>query len=177
MFAKLLKGAPLHNTNAAKDHHHTGAVDYSNLKNMPSSIEGVSIEKKLLSSPTMLAIGGSSGIALNTSRKAAVAWKDMAEYQKKAFASGWSSSDHPNHVIWHELAHVKVKNDLSTTVNSSLTNLNSNNPTFKKLALKVSTYAAKNGHEFLAEVFAAKRSGRTLDDDVLKYYDFLGGPK
>ena len=43
-------------------------------------------------------------------------------------------------------------------------------------AAKVSEYAGKNGHEFAAEVFAAVRAGRKLDDDVMTYYGHIGGP-
>jgi hypothetical protein len=130
-------------------------LSYSSLRTMPSEIEGVSIEKKAMGGP-YLAIGGSSGIAVNTSRKAGAAWKDMAAYQKKAFDAGWSSSDHPNHVIWHELAHVKTKNDPDVN-DSYLTNLRAgSNPHFKEVAQKVSKYAATNGHEFVAEVYARR---------------------
>jgi len=151
--------------------------DYSSLKTMPKEIEGVSIEKKPLAGG-MLAIGGSSGIAVSTSRAAAAAWKDMKAYQAKAYAAGWMSSAHPNHTIWHELAHVKVKQG-SPDHDSFLSNLRGgSNPTFAKMAAKVSRYAGTNGHEMLAEVFAGVRAGRKFDADVMDYYDkVLRGPK
>jgi hypothetical protein len=150
--------------------------DYSSLSTMPSSIEGVSIIKKPLGGAT-LAIGGSAGIAVSTSKRAREIWKDMAAYQQRAFDAGWMSSAHPNHTIWHELAHVKVKNDPDAN-DSYLSNLRaSNNPTFEKIAAKVSKYAKTNGHEFVAEVFAGQRAGRKFDQDVLDYYKSLRGPK
>ena len=154
-----------------------GGGAYHSLKDMPDSIEGVSIIKKPLPGG-QLAIGGSAGIAVSTSKKAREAWKDMKAYTEKAFAAGWASSPHPNYVIWHELAHVKVKTGDADN-DSMLSNLRaSNNPYFEKMASKVSTYAKTNGHEFVAEVFAAVRGGRKLDDDVMDYYyKVTRGPK
>jgi len=164
-----------HAESKPKDEPSSDSPAYASLKTMPSSIEGVSIQKKPLQG-SMLAIGGSSGIAVSTSRRAGAAWKDMEAYQKKAFEAGWSSSPHPNHVIWHELAHVKVKND--PNVNESyLTNLHGlSNPHFKTIASKVSKYAGTNGHEFVAEVYAARRAGRKFDADVMDFYKGLKGP-
>ena len=162
-------------TNDSSDSSTTASADYSSLRTMPTTIEGVSIGKKALKG-TMLAVGGSSGITLSTSKRASAAWKDMKAYQEKAFASGWSSSSHPNHVVWHELAHVKVKNG-SVDHDSYLTNLQGfNNPHFKSMAEKVSKYAGTNGHEFVAEVFAAVRAGRDLGPEVMNYYKHLKGP-
>lgn len=150
--------------------------DYSNIKTMPAEIDGVEITKQKMNAP-YLAVGGSSGISVNTSRKAASAWKDMDSYQKKAYESGWSSSPNPNHVILHELAHVKVKN-MSVDLDSKLKNINKrSNPTFAKISAKVSRYAGTNGHEFVSEVYAAHRSGIELPKDVMDYYNFLGGPE
>jgi HK97 family phage portal protein len=153
------------------------SAKFSSLKTMPKEIEGTSIIKKSLPGG-QLAIGGSGGIAVSTSKAASAAWKDMKAYQEKAFKAGWSSSSHPNHVIWHELAHVKVKTEGSVDQDSMLSNLRSSqNDHFAKMAAKVSKYAGVNGHEFVAEVFAATRAGRELDPDVKAYYKFLNGPK
>lgn len=151
-------------------------VDLSNLKTLPKEIDGFPIIKKPLPGG-MLAIGSANGIAVSTSKRAAVAWKNMAEYQKKAFESGWSSSSHPNHVIWHELAHAKVKRD-NPDRDHFLKNLKPLfDSVFKDKASRVSRYAATNGHEFVAEVYAARRAGRKLDDDILDYYKYLKGPE
>jgi len=144
---------------------------------MPDSIDGISIIKKNYKGRSMLAIGGSESIALNTSRKSAAIWKNIGEYQKKAFESGFNSSSNPNHVILHELAHVKVKKFGGTTLNSKLSNLNSNDIYFKKMSEKVSKYAGKNGHEFVAEVYAGTRSGIVFPKEIMDYYKFIGGPE
>ena len=52
-----------------------------------------------------------------------------------------------------------------------------NNPHFAAMAAKVSRYAGTNGHEFISEVFAARRAGRELPADVMDYYSkVLKGP-
>ena len=80
--------------------------------------------------------------------------------------------------MWHELGHVRFKNDSTIDQQSSATNRHPMfDPTFKKIALQVSRYAAVNGQEFIAEVFAGQRAGRKFGDDVLQYYQRLGGPK
>lgn len=153
-------------------------LDFSNLRTMPSNIEGVEIEKKNLKTGTILAIGGTSGIAVNTARKAAAVWKDMPAYQQKAFDSGWMSSPHPNHTIWHELGHVLFKRTASIDHQSNASNTNgSSNPFFKTIAAQVSRYAGTNGQEFIAEVFAAHRAGRRFPKEVLDQYERLHGPK
>jgi SPP1 gp7 family putative phage head morphogenesis protein len=150
--------------------------DYSNIKNMPASIDGVSIIAKNYSGRRILAYGGSNGIAVNTSRKVSWAWGDMAAYQAKAYESGFQSSPNPNHVILHELAHVKVKTGSDSYLDSKLSNL-AKTDRFKEIAGKVSKYATTNGHEFVAEVYAAVRGGVTLPDEVLEFYKFIGGPE
>jgi len=141
----------------------------------PDEFEGAPIIRKRIAG-NQLAIGGSSGIAINTSRRASAIYKDMAAYQAKAHADGWMSSPHPNHVIWHEYAHYSIKNNYSDR-DSFLTNLRaSSNARFSTVASKVSRYAATNGHEFVAEVYAAKRVGIALPKDVTDYYgEVLGG--
>ena len=58
------------------------AVDYSNLRTMPKSIEGFPIIKKPLGG-AMLALGGSGGIAVSTSKKRRQSGKICHRIRKK----------------------------------------------------------------------------------------------
>jgi len=148
-------------------------VDYSNLKTMPSYIDGVPIYKERHKGKRFIAMGNKVRISLNTSSPA---WKDMEGCVEKYHKDGWFSSPDKNHVIYHELGHVLSKRKISNDKDAYLKNLNAfSNGFFKKIASKVSRYAATNGHEFVAEVYAAKRAGVELDEDVLKYFEFILG--
>ena len=151
--------------------------NYSSLSSMPSHIDGVPIEKRALQS-NIIAIGGTSGILVNTSRRVSHAWKDMAAYQKKAYESGWQSSPHPDHVIFHELGHVLSKRDGGAEKDSYRSNVKgAGNTTFENAARQVSRYAGTNGHEYVAEVYAGMRAGRKFGPDVMGMYERLGGQK
>jgi ADP-Ribosyltransferase in polyvalent proteins len=155
-----------------------GGADYSNFKTMPSEIEGVPITKKLMSSKRTIARGDILGITLNTSKIARGYWNNLAERQQAHFDSGWFSSPHPNHVIWHELGHVKHHNNGNYSASESyLTNTNGTDAVFARVAKKVSRYAETNAKEFVAEVFAARRAGKIFDADVLRLYKHFGGPE
>jgi len=151
--------------------------NFSSLKTMPSEIDGVPIEKRTLDS-NVLAIANGNGILVNTNRKSSAVWKNMVEYQQKAFDAGWQSSPDPNHIVYHELGHVLSKRGGGIDKDSYRTNTNGNsNPYFKTTAAKVSRYAGTNGQEYVAEVYAATRAGRSFDADVMRVYSDLGGPK
>lgn len=153
------------------------STEFSSLKTMPKDIEGVVIEKRALYAP-VLAMGGTNGILVNTSKRSADIWGRMESYQKKAFEDGWASTASPNHVIWHELGHVKFKRTSSIDQDSNASNMMPNSdPRFKAIAEKVSGQAAENGQEFIAEVFAAMKGGRELPGEVMYLYQQMGGPK
>lgn len=151
-------------------------AEFADIRTMPPDIEGFPIEKRALGG-RVLAIGSRNGILINSSRSVAPIWKDMAAYQKKAFESGWMSSPHPNHTIWHELGHAKFKRLATVDQDSHLSNLHRlSNPHFHEVAGRVSRYAQRNGHEFVAEVFAGVKAGRQFDDGVMGLYKRLNGP-
>lgn len=90
----------------------------------------------------------------------------LQEYQ----ANRWSS-DHPDHVIWHELGHLMFFRQASTVywLNPLLTRLEI------PVAAQVSQYATQSLREFIAETFAALLAGRSLPASVLSLYQKHGG--
>ena len=150
------------------------APDFSNLKTMPTSVEGFPIVHKAFTGKragrSMAAWDGTS-ILVNTGKGARGYWNDVAAEQQKLFDNGWLSSNDPNHVIWHELGHAKSMSQMSLWDRNMLRSMKM--PQFKAVARKVSEYGSDNGLEFIAETFAALRAGRILDQDVLDMYSKL----
>lgn len=148
--------------------------NYTDLKKMPSEIDGVPITISKLTDKRSLAVANSSGIVIN---KGAKQWKDIAGYQKEAYAAGWVSTDDPNGVVLHELGHYKHRQEAGSMFENYKNTNSSSSPRFKTLASRVSKYAATNGVEFVSEVYAGLKTGRTYDESVMGMYHEMRGPK
>jgi hypothetical protein len=161
------------------------AGDYSKLDTMPATIEGYPIKKVALMNDnrpdegTMAQSSRKGGIEINVNSPG---WKDP-NYPQKAFASGWMSDADKNHVVYHELGHMKWlaqstadQRDDANDTGAGRHNAFNGHPTFLNAASSVSQYATASGAEFVAEVYAAMKSGRTYDPQVMDLYHQFGGP-
>lgn len=91
--------------------------------------------------------------------------------------SGWLSSDHEDHVVIHEIGHgLHFKNvglDRFRELQKSPVPLDIR----LKVKSEVSSYAATNNLEVVAEMFAGMKFGKKYSDELMNYYDSIGGMK
>lgn len=99
-------------------------------------------------------------------------WLDPAKVSEKRFASGFWSSNHPDHAIIHELGHLAHYKHSADLFRRALRDLTAEE---QAIASKVSGYAADDAREFVAETFVLLTLGKPVADDVLALYRQLGG--
>jgi hypothetical protein len=100
-------------------------------------------------------------------------WSKPRKYSIQGRRSGWFSSSDPRAVIMHEIGHSKTKrsgfiNDSSRPWGIGVRPFDS--PQNKRLAKRVSGYAATSPSEFAAETYAGRRTGRKYDYQVMQAY-------
>ncbi len=109
-------------------------------------------------------------VVFNTS---AQYWRNPVDYAQRAYAVGFSSTDHRLHVIRHEFGHhahharhgIQPKGtQIPISVRTSA------------MVREVGRYGMSEQAEFVAEVFAALLDGRALSPETLRLYRELGGP-
>lgn len=101
-------------------------------------------------------------------------WDDLEKQQRQAFDEGWFSSEDPNHVVYHEIAH-KLHHDKvgdRDFMYSPLMTLRED----AIIAEEVSFYGATESAEMVAEVFAGVIAGKTFSKEVMDIYEKYGGP-
>ena len=98
-------------------------------------------------------------------------WMNPAVEARQQYQAGQWSSDHPNHLIWHEFGHLNFFRQSST--------LHWLNPPLAQsevpVAAKIGRQAKESVREFMAETFAALLAGRSLPADVFGLYQQYGG--
>jgi hypothetical protein len=109
-------------------------------------------------------------------------WKDPVASARAEGDGGFWTSGEPSHVVRHELGHkahydtdpVQYQGRLRRgwgAVTSDVRDLQ------ERLTREVSRYAARNPHEFVAEVFAGAFGGKTYPDEIVRLYESVGGPR
>lgn len=97
----------------------------------------------------------------------------MRQIASDQYKAGFNSSDSPDHMMRHELghvAHMKVTGGLKASREHW-------DADAKGIAAKdISRYAAKNPDEFVAEVFAGHRAGKSYGAEVMALYSKFEGP-
>jgi len=144
---------------------------YSDLKNMPTHYKEAPITTWKKGRNGVIAITDSNQIGINTQSHA---WKNMAEYQKEAFAKGWQSTPNPDHVIIHEYAHFWGANN-NPDYERLRGKFGSNDQQLYNIASQVSKYATTNAVEFLSETYAGLVYGNKYTDEVMNLYNRYGG--
>jgi hypothetical protein len=108
-----------------------------------------------------------------------VYWADSVDFMRRAGAGPdpWFSSDDPDHIIRHELAHALHHRAVGDAyLYGTLRRPLSVNQ--RAVALKVSRYAAHDRKpvEFVAETYAGLKAGKTYDKQVMRLYRHFRGP-
>ena len=119
--------------------------------------EGYKVEIKAFGAGrNEIAIATNGKIYINkTSKLLSYPEKNMtAQYKSK-----WLSTDKPEGIIHHEIAHIKFKqrDNFYTSSHSDI-------------AEKVSRYARRNPKEFISETYAAIKTGKKYSKDVMNLY-------
>lgn len=148
-------------------------------ENPPKEYEGVAIMKSNLP-PGVLGRAnlwsepeGEARIRLTSNSATKAQYGDLGSAMAEFHSTGFMSSDHSNHIVWHELAHVRTMQSMDQPSFNELRAVNefsASNPDWASVAVGVSTYASVNGAEFVAEVYAGKRAGRTFSPEVDSLY-------
>lgn len=121
---------------------------------------------------------GQRVIFINSSKKVADAFRDMKTESARSWMMGWDSSPDPNHLINHEIAHIRTFDALGEKGLRDLQKITvDNSDVLYRTSAAVSGQAQRNAAEFVAEVYAGKRGGVEFHPAVLQYYDHLLGGK
>jgi len=91
-------------------------------------------------------------------------WRDPRGTQRMNRYVGSTSSTNPLHPVLHEVGHARDRSSRSTWDNPA-----------PSVARRVSSYAATNKAEFVAEVYAGRRSGQKYDFQVMSEYQRASG--
>jgi len=94
-----------------------------------------------------------------------------------AHARGWLATDHPDQIINHELGHWANRHKIGTEeFEKLLKNKSPMNPAMlARTRAEVSQYAATSRLEFVAEVHAGLKAGKTYSPKVMRDYERWGG--
>lgn len=103
-------------------------------------------------------------------------WKDPAARMAKKFADRWFSTDAADHVIAHEVGHALHHRDAGDAVYQKVKKFRFNARDRDLVVAKVGRYAAESALEFVAEVYAGVRGGKSYDQWVGNTYEKLKGP-
>lgn len=150
--------------------------DYSKLETMPKEIDGFLINVVHLGTNDLDIMAQTAGDEIQVNQDSP-GWKNP-NYAQEAFKDGWTSSDDPNHAIYHEAGHAHwlAHVDQQTRWEVDHTDAESGNKIFNRLSKEVSKYARTSAPEFIAEVYAGLRSGGFFSDHVMNLYHLWGGP-
>lgn len=103
------------------------------------------------------------------------AWKNAEEYMRVSAAAKRLSSPDPRHLAWHEIGHAEHDRHRPRQYQRA-EGYRLSEALRERIKREVSTYASGSGREFVAEVWAARRAGRSFDREIMALYALLGGP-
>lgn len=89
----------------------------------------------------------------------------------------WFSSGSDEHAITHEIGHALHDRGLGSHQYQRIRELGFRPEQAKLVKDQVSGYAATEPVEFVAEVYAATKSGTVFSPEILDLYRQLGGPR
>ena len=84
---------------------------------------------------------------------------DPEKYMAAQYKSKWLSTDKPEGIIHHEIAHLKFKQRDNYFTNSH-----------RDIAEKVSRYARINPKEFVSETYAGLKTGKKYSNEVMRMF-------
>jgi hypothetical protein len=104
-------------------------------------------------------------------------WGHPAESDESAAASGYASTGNPEHAIDHEVGHYMHAHAVGKDAFVGLHH-KALPPADKPLVKKaVGQYAASSVNDFVAEVYAGRKAGKTYPPRVNRLYRMYGGPE
>jgi len=101
-------------------------------------------------------------------------WVDMAQFLRER--PGLYGTDHPHHIVRHELGHAAHYRLLDQGGRRTIWDADLSTPE-RQMARRVSIRATENVKEFVAEVYAGRWARIHYDEDVLLLYDRFRGPR
>lgn len=102
----------------------------------------------------------------------------MEEEQAEMYeAEGLNSTANPFHTIIHEVGHASHLGGMNRAEYNDVEDIEMSRDEKQIAEEEVSDQAAKNHHEFVAEVFAMKYDGQDVSDEVQDIYERYGGPE
>lgn len=101
-------------------------------------------------------------------------WKNVKRIMAVNKESNITSSSSVFHMIWHEHSHYKIYSK-SVTKYKILQNISFTNFDKSWIVNHVSSNATKNGLEYVAEIEAGIKAGRSFTDDAMDLYKKLIG--
>ncbi len=106
-------------------------------------------------------------------------WKqpDMAAFAAKMKDKRWVPTADENTFFFHESGHYKHMLEAGKERYAALSAAGWPSEQMQATARKVSTYAATEPVEFVAEVYAGKMGGRKFSPEIEELYERLNGPK
>lgn len=84
---------------------------------------------------------------------------DPEKNMQAQYKSKWLSTDKPEGIIYHEIAHLKFKQRDNFFTNSH-----------RDIAEKVSRYARRNPKEFVSETYAGIKTGKKYSNEVMRLF-------
>ncbi|WP_051963068.1 minor capsid protein [Deinococcus misasensis] len=155
-----------------------GNPSLENLQDYKKRIEGYGYKVGIKEKPLMQLYGRDAvagyqdgTVLLNP---ASPFWMDPQAEMGQMSRVGWSSTDHPDHLIFHEIGHhLHRQNSPNRFKNSA-----KQKPGLKlqeTIRREVSRYAAVNMQEFVAEVYVGLRTGKKYSREIMAAYRAFGG--
>lgn len=119
--------------------------------------EGYKVEIKAFGAGnSAIAMASNGKIYINKTSKLLT---DPVKNMNSQYKSGWLSTNKPEGIIYHEIAHLKYKQRDNFFTN-----------THRDIAIKVSKYATRNPKEFVSETYAGLKTGKKYSDEVLRLF-------
>lgn len=106
-------------------------------------------------------------------------WKDLESARAEAeqlYKTGFFSSADPHATIHHEVAHALHHRRIGMDEFAMLYGRTFNEASRTHISGTVSKYATTNPLEFVAEVYAGVKTGKTYPPDIMDFYAKLKGP-
>jgi hypothetical protein len=128
-------------------------------------------------------VGSAAGAAYHTGQRSLYVNPDEVdrETRQQEFDAGFLATETPEGSIYHEMMHAKHTKNVLSSEELGLDELRAvefDDETSQLIEEEVSTYAATNATEFVAEVGSAQlERGVDFSDEVLELYEQYGGPE
>ena len=120
--------------------------------------EGYKVEIKAFGSGnSSIAMASNGKIYINKTSKILT---DPTKNMDAQYKSGWLSTNKPEGIIHHEIAHLKFKQRDNFFTNSH-----------RDIVQQVSRYARQNPKEFISETYAGIKTGKIYSKEVMNLYE------